>query len=149
MLGDNTHMRILTFSFLLFLVGGCSIIDPTLGGRSAEKPTEAQMRLAGTLNNYRLPEQSIPPTQHPDSAVDAAINAMSRIAQQQHLIFDGSRATEGYVIVGRMGSTAQMLLGLNVYPVAGRVGFRDVTNWKMSDISEGKQMRQRFLNALK
>ena len=74
---------------------------------------------------------------------------MLRIAAGQGLIFDGSRAAEGSVIVGRMGSTDQMLLAIAVYPKAGRIAMQDVYKWKASDMSEGYRMRQRFLNALR
>ena len=143
------NMNILKIAPLLLLLSGCSILQPMPSGRSAQAPTADQTRLAGALRNYRLPDRSIPPTPHPDPAVDAAIRSMFTVAENQQLIFDGSRAAEGDVIVGRMGHTDRMLLGLNVYPLSGQVAFRDVTDWKLADMSEGTRMRQRFLNALK
>jgi len=142
-------MKILNIAPLLLLLIGCSIIEPMPGGRSAAPPTAAQMRLASVLSKYRLPDRSIPPSPHPDPVVDAAIRSIFAIAENQKLIFDGSRAAEGDVIVGRMGATDQMLVGLNVYPLFGRVAYRDVTKWKATDMSEGTRMQRQFLNALK
>ena len=141
-------MKILKFAPLLFFLGGCSILEPTPGGRSANAPTAEQWRLASLLRTYRLSEQSIPPTPHPNPVVDAAIKSMFSVAEKQKLVFDGSRASDGNVIVGRRGATDQMLVGLNVYPVADKVAYRDVTNWKLADVSEGTSMQRQFENAL-
>ena len=74
---------------------------------------------------------------------------MQRIAADEGLIFDGSRAADGTVIVGRRGSADQMVLAIAVYPKAGRIAMQDVYNWKASDMSEGFRMRQRFLDTLR
>jgi len=142
-------MKIAKIAPLLLLLSGCSIIEPTPGGRSDNAPTAGQMRLATALRSYRLPDRSIPPTRHPEPMVDAAIKSMFTIAEHQKLIFDGSRAEEGDVIVGRMGTADQMLVGLNVYRLWGKVAYRDVTNWKLADMSEATRMQRQFLSALK
>jgi hypothetical protein len=128
------------------LLVGCSILEPM--PPSAE-PTPVTMNLASILQGYRLPSQSITPSTNPDPHVDAAIHSMQRIAASQGLIFDGSRAAEGTVIVGRMGSTDQMVVAIAVYPKAGRVAMQDAYNWKASDMSEGTRMRGHFLDTLR
>jgi hypothetical protein len=143
-------IKLPTIALILILLTGCSILDPVPGGRTTGAgPTPAQVRLMGSLRDYRLPTRSIPPSQHSDPTVDAAIKSIFSVAESQKLIFDGSRATEGDVIVGRFGATDQMLVGLNLYSSSGRVAFTDVHQWKASDMSEGTRMRQRFLSALK
>ena len=140
-------MRTLFIIPLVMLLAGCSILEPM--PPSAGEPTPVQMSLASLLQSYRLPSQSIPPSTNPDPQADAAIHSMQRIAAMQGLIFDGARAAEGTVIVGRMGSTDQMTVAIAVYPKAGRVAMQDAYNWKVSDMSEGTRMRKHFLDTLR
>jgi hypothetical protein len=74
---------------------------------------------------------------------------MQRIATDEGLIFDGSRTADGTVIVGRMGSTDQMVLAIAVYAKDGGVAMQDAYDWKLSDMSEGNRMREHFLNTLR
>jgi hypothetical protein len=139
-------MKILFLVPVVILIGGCSMLEPM---RRGGQPTPVQMSLSGVLQSYRLPPQSIPPAINSDPQVDAAIHAMQTIAAGQGLIFDGSRAAQGTVIVGRMASTDQMVLAIAVYAKAGRIAMQDAYKWKASDMSEGFRMRQRFLNSLR
>lgn len=107
------------------------------------------MRLLSVLRDYRLPAQSVSPTRNADPQVDAAIQSMRKNAEEQGLIFDGARASEGTVIVGRMGSADQMLVAISVYSVSGRVAIQDVHQWKAADMSEGARMRERYLSSLR
>ncbi len=131
---------------IVMLLAGCSIIDPMPESRD---PSPVQLSLSGMIRTYRLPSQSIPPSTNNDPQVDAAIHSMQRIAADEGLIFDGSRAADGTVIVGRMGSTGQMVLAMAVYPKTGRIAMQDVYQWKATDMSEGFKMRERFLETLR
>lgn len=139
-------MRIFFVIPIMFLLGGCSLLEPMPKG---SQPSQIQMSLSGMLQSYRLPPESIPPFTHNDLQVNAAIQSMQKVASAQSLIFDGSRAAEGTVVVGRMGGNDQMVLAIAVYSQAGRVAMQDVHDWKTADNSQGFQMRERFLNTLR
>jgi hypothetical protein len=139
-------MKAFLFVPVVMLLGGCSILEPM---PDSGQPTPIQLNLSDLLQDYRLPAQSIPPSTNSDPQVDAAIHSMQRIATVEGLVFDGSRTAEGTVIVGRMGSADQMVLAIAVYPKDGRVAMQDAFNWKLSDMSKGNRMRDRYLNALR
>jgi hypothetical protein len=139
-------MKTLLIIPVIMLLAGCSILEPM---PDSGQPSPVQLSLSGLLQGYRLPAQSIPSSTNSDPQVDAAIHSMQRIATDEGLIFDGSRAADGTVIVGRTGSTDQMVLAIAVYPKDGRVAMQDAYNWKASDMSEGFRMRQRFLQTLR
>ena len=139
-------MKTLVILSLLVLLNGCSVFEPIPRG---SEPSPTHMRLLAVLRDYRLPSHSLPPTRNADPQVEAAIRSMQTKAEEQGLVFDGSRASEGTVIAGRMGSTDQMLVAVAVYSVSGRVAIQDVHQWKASDMSEGARMRERYLSSLR
>ena len=138
-------MRITLILPVVLLLAGCSLLRPM---PEARQPSPVQISLSRTLYSYHMPAQSIPPAANRDPQVDAAIHSMQRIATAQGMIFDGSRAGEGTVFVGREGSAGQMVLAIAVFPEAGRVAMQDVYQWRASDMSAGFHMRKKFLETL-
>ena len=119
------------------------------GSSAAAAPSgDEQGKLMTVLQGYQLPAQSIAPTVNPDQDVQRAIVRMSQIAQSQGLVFDGSRARDGIVVVGKQGSSGPILLALSIYKKQGRVAMQDTSFAKGMDFREGMQMKERFLNEL-
>ena len=128
------------------LPSGCALLyDRVPSGRD---PSAAQTMLFHALDHYALPPRSIAPTPNKDSHVDAAIHSMQKVAEDQGLVFDGSRATQGIVIVGRMGSAGPMILAVAVYSVGNRIAMEDVSREKAPDISAAARMRKQFMGTL-
>ena len=100
------------------------------------------------LQGYQLPSASVAPTMNPDPDVQQAIMRMSQIAPSQGLIFDGTRANEGIIIVGKPGSAGPILLALSVYKTQGRVATQDCSFAKGTDFREGMKMKDQFFSQL-
>jgi len=125
---------------------GCSLLYERVP--TGRDPSAVQTMLFGALNHYALPSKSIAPPPNKDSQVDAAIHSMQNVAEDQGLVFDGSRATEGIVIVGRMGTAGTMILAVAVYAVGNRVAMEDVSQEKAPDVSAAARMRKQFMGTL-
>jgi hypothetical protein len=100
------------------------------------------------LAGYQLPAASVPPAPNADPDVQAAISKMAGVAAEQGLIFDGSRTSQGIVVVGRQGTGGPVLLALSVYKKGGRVAVQDAFNANGADYRDGMKMRQQFLSAI-
>jgi hypothetical protein len=137
---------------VMFLIGaGCQSDTSSI---PSEPPAAKQVspdqhgKLMGALEGYQLPAQSIAATSHPDPAVQQVIVRMSQIAQSQGLVFDGSRANEGIVIVGKQGSGYPILLAVSVYNTPRGVATQDTSRSNGLDYREGMKMKERFFGAL-
>ena len=97
--------------------GGSSAGAGTGGGQM-----DQHVRLITAMRDYQLPAQPVPPARHADPQVDAFLQKMMAVAARQGLMFDGRRAAEGIVIVGRNGQSGKpILIGVSVFNKAGRV----------------------------
>jgi len=122
---------------------------PDAGSTSAGGVTSEQVRLMTVLRDYQLPAQSVPPARHADPQVDSVLQKMMAVANQQGLIFDGSRAAEGVIVVGRPGKSGKpMLVGVAVYPKSGRVAMQDTMMANALDNRDAERMKERYLSAL-
>jgi hypothetical protein len=108
------------------------------------------MSLLAFSQGYALPEHNVVPTEHADSEIAAISSAMQGIAKRQGLVYDGHKAHEGFVAVGKEGSNGQLILILKLYRASnGRIAFQDTHLWNGADMSQGMKMRSTFLSALK
>ncbi len=117
--------------------------------RAGTAPPSQEGRLIAALSGYRLPPTSVPPTRNTDDNVNRAIAGMARVAASQGLTFDGGRANEGLVFVGRQGQGGPMVLALVVYPKNGWVASQDEVYANGLDVPEAQRMRNGFMAALK
>ena len=111
---------------------------------------DQHVRLLTAMRDYQLPAQPVPPARHADPQVNSFLPKMMSVAAQQGLIFDGSRAAEGIVIVGRNGreSGKPILIGVSVFNKGGRVMMQDTTQSNGLDFKEAQRLKERYLDAL-
>ena len=128
------------------LSSGCSLLYERVP--TSRNPSAVQSTLFAALDHYTLPFTSIAPTPNRDPYVDASIHSMQKVAEAQGLVFDGSRATDGIVIVGRMGTVGPMILAVAVYAVGSRVAMEDVLQEKAPDGAAAARMRRQFEGTL-
>lgn len=139
----NRPIQFLFSTFPVLILTACA--SPRGGVGTAQM--DALAGVSFLSRDYRLPESDIPATQHDDSGVLSVIRGLQRRANQQDLIFDGSKAGEGVVVVGKQGNHDQMLLILHVYRTPdGGFAWRDLHSWNGADMRAGMKMRDRFFS---
>ena len=125
---------------------GCS---SQYGATGVTGLTPEQMSLLAFSQGYALPEHNVAPTAHTDREIATITSAMQGIAKTQGLVYDGHKATEGFVAVGKDGANGQMILILKLYRASNRrIAFQDTHLWNGADLYQGMTMRSKFLSAL-
>ena len=137
------HHLILPFGCLI--LSACSALQgppsPDLFGK--------QIALSLLLKKHPLPNTSNKAALHADPEINLAVAHVREVTLSQGLIFDGSKATEGIVVIGRHSEGNSMLVGLQFYRVPdGRVAFTDVTHSSGNNFAEAMAMKSRLLRCL-
>jgi hypothetical protein len=110
---------------------------------------EKQIALSLLLKKHRLPTTSNQAARHVDPEINMAVAHVRKVSLSQGLVFDGSKVTEGIVVVGRHSGANSMLVGLQFYRVPdGRIAFTDVTHSSGNNFTEAMAMKSRLLRAL-
>jgi hypothetical protein len=157
-MSQHNAVKVIVAAFLVLCVAGCgsspsseSPAAAASSGSGGGGVMEQHGRLIAVLRDYQLPAQSVPPpARHPDPQVDAFLPKMMSVAQQQGLVFDGTRAaSDGIVVVGRPGKSGKpILIAVAVYTKGGRVAMQDTTQSNGLDMREADQVKERYLGAL-
>ena len=148
MLIRSTRVAFVCLAFSLTSLSGCESTGPSAGAASSATSPDQHGKLMAVLQGYQLPTQSVAPTANPDPDVQQVIVRMGEVARSQGLVFDGSRANQGIVVVGKQGTGGPILLALSVYKTQGRVATQDTSASNGLDFSEGMKMKDRFFSRL-
>lgn len=81
--------------------------------------------------------------------MELAFNKMAVIATDQKLIFDGTRASRGLIVVGKQGANGPMIVGVAIVPKGGYVAMLDVPIYDERDTVEAEKMHEAYITAVK
>ena len=108
----------------------------------------ASLALLTLVRNYELPPRSVDPTPHRDDPVASIIRQLHEFADDHGLIFDGRRAAQGLVVIGRAGQIDDVIVGLAVYRGRGRLGIQQLPQWAPADDDAGQAMHRQLTTAI-
>ncbi len=138
-------LRHLLHSFCWLALASCSALQ----GPPSPELFKRQLAITSILQKHSLPATSNQAARHADSEINMAVAHVRAVSLSQGLVFDGSRVSEGIVIVGRHSAVSPILLGLQFYRVPdGRIAYTDVTYSSGNNFSETQAMKSRLLRAL-
>lgn len=111
--------------------------------------TGEDVKLKEALRDYKLPSRSVPPAPSSEVEMELAFNKMAVIATDQKLIFDGTRASRGLIVVGKQGANGPMIVGVAIVPKGGYVAMLDVPIYDERDTVEAEKMHEAYITAVK
>lgn len=120
------------------------------GRRFSTGPSERIISLSASMDAYELPSESRSQGTHNDPVIKRLLLEARVAAQEQELVFDGRRSSEGIVVVGRRHEAGTLMLALQFYRVPdGRYAFEHFTKSSASGMSAMSRLEKKFLSSVK
>ena len=127
-------------------------IDPPPATAAISPPltdaSSASLALLTLVRNYELPPRSVDATPHRDAPVDNIIRQIQDFADAHGIIFDGRRAAQGLIVLGRPGDVDDVLIALAIYHSPARLGIQQLPTWAPADDDRGQAMHRALMTAI-